>query len=638
MGTLFPTFLIAAAAVAVPLWLHLFHRTDARRIDFPALRYLQRTERDHARVIRLRQLLLLLLRTAAVLLLVGAGARLYVRAGTAAHPPTAVAIILDNSASSGRVIGTRRILDVLKDRAFETVSAAGPDDRIWVIRAGEPWTPSLPRDCAGAEASIRDSEPRDTRADLHAALARARELLATSGLPVREIHVLSDLQATNLGAAPPPGLQDIPVLVWTPPTPTGANRGVVDVTVGGGLAPLAGQRWEVAVELAAYGSADSGEIPVRVVVDGRIRGAGSAPANASVVLALPPLAEGWVTGWAETDADALRADDRRYFAFRSRTPPRVSTAGAVPAFVEEALGVLEAAHRLTRVGTGPADLVLSFGGTGAAESGGAPVFVVPDPDPLLLPALNRRLAAAGVPWRYEAQTRDGEARVTSRHLPDVLEGLRVARWFRLDPRAPSSTPPRVLARAAGEPWLLETGTTAGRRFLLLASPASPAASDLPVTPGLVRMLDWAASAWAGGGGTAVSLVAGAPLPAPAAADRVRRPDGSETPLDGTRMVQATSAAGLYAFLSGDSVVGWAAVSTPREEADPTPGEPGRLHPAAHVVADAQAWPDVVFVVRRGGEVWRPLLGAALLLLIAESLLAASGREGRRSRREVAAGV
>ena len=109
MGFLNPLFLLAGLAVAVPLLLHLVHRHESRRLAFPALRYLQRTERQHARQIRLRQLLLLLLRVAAILLIVAAGSRLFLRGRGSVHDPTAVVIVLDNSMSSGLVRRAVRI-------------------------------------------------------------------------------------------------------------------------------------------------------------------------------------------------------------------------------------------------------------------------------------------------------------------------------------------------------------------------------------------------------------------------------------------------------------------------------------------------------------------------------------------------
>ncbi|HUF77033.1 MAG TPA: BatA domain-containing protein, partial [Longimicrobiales bacterium] len=120
MGALNPLFLLAAVAAAVPIVLHLFQRHEKRRFSFPALRYLERTEREHAREIRLRQLLLLLTRVAVLLLLVGAGARLIFAGQGGAHAPTAVAIVLDNSMSSGLVVGERRVLDELQELALQT--------------------------------------------------------------------------------------------------------------------------------------------------------------------------------------------------------------------------------------------------------------------------------------------------------------------------------------------------------------------------------------------------------------------------------------------------------------------------------------------------------------------------------------
>ena len=58
-----------AAAVAVPLVLHLWRRRAQARVEFPAVRYLLRMEREHAREVRLHNVLLMLLRVGIVLAL-----------------------------------------------------------------------------------------------------------------------------------------------------------------------------------------------------------------------------------------------------------------------------------------------------------------------------------------------------------------------------------------------------------------------------------------------------------------------------------------------------------------------------------------------------------------------------------------
>jgi hypothetical protein len=99
-----PALLALAAAAAVPLLLHLMRRRIARRIEFPAARYLLRAERENSRRMRLRNLLLMLLRVAAVLLLTAAAARPVGRLAVAGHAPTAVAIVLDNTLSTAAVV------------------------------------------------------------------------------------------------------------------------------------------------------------------------------------------------------------------------------------------------------------------------------------------------------------------------------------------------------------------------------------------------------------------------------------------------------------------------------------------------------------------------------------------------------
>ncbi|HSG49681.1 MAG TPA: BatA and WFA domain-containing protein, partial [Longimicrobiales bacterium] len=321
MGALNPLFLLAAAGIGVPLFLHLFHRHQARRLSFPALRYLHRTERDHARRIRARQIVLMLLRIVAVLLLVGAGARLFLRGPGSAHAPTALAIVLDNSMSSGLVRGQERTLDHLKAVALRTLDVANESDRIWVLRAGEPWHASVPGTREQARRVVQETLPTAARGDLSAALAHAAELVGTAGLEAAEIHLLSDLQATAFSELPIPA-GDVPVVVWAAEEEGASNRGIVRVVVGGGLPPLQGQRSELTLQASRGADGDTVPIPVRVTMDDRIRGAGAVPPGASLALPLPAASAGWVLGTVDADPDDLSADDRRYFAFRARPAPR----------------------------------------------------------------------------------------------------------------------------------------------------------------------------------------------------------------------------------------------------------------------------------------------------------------------------
>ncbi|MYH48328.1 MAG: hypothetical protein F4151_02045, partial [Gammaproteobacteria bacterium] len=284
MGFLNPLFLAAAAVVAVPLILHLFHRHELRRVPFPALRYLLRATRDHARTIRIRQLLLLLLRVAICLLLVLAGSRLFWRGAGGTHQPTALVIILDNSLSSGLVQGEQRVLDRLKALALETLDEAGPEDRIWVMRAGEPWDVAVPGSPVQARARVLETQVSGGRGDLAAAIERAGALVSAAPLDETEIQLLSDLQATAFpGDAPVVLPADTRLLVYQAPSSAEDNRYLTEVLVGGGLAPMTNERSQVSI---AVGGREEGAdtLAVRLVVGGRTVGATTITAGSEALL------------------------------------------------------------------------------------------------------------------------------------------------------------------------------------------------------------------------------------------------------------------------------------------------------------------------------------------------------------------
>jgi hypothetical protein len=634
MGALNPLFLAAGIAVAVPIILHLFHRHESRRFSFPALRYLERTEREHAREIRFRQLLLLLTRVAILVLLVGAGARLIFAGLGGAHPPTAVAIVIDNSMSSGLVLGDRRVLDELKSRALETLAGASDEDRFWVIRAGEPWLPAIAGGIPEARAAIDATETSASGGDLTAALERAAELLGTAELEDREIHLLSDLQSTafDLPGAEPAG--DLPVVVWAPSEEAASNHALTEILVGGGLPPLEGQRTEVTVG-ALEASGDTARWTVRLVVDGRVRGAGTLSAGSQTTIALPSTALGWVEGYVEADPDDLRSDDRRYFAFRARRAPAVTVSGSRSLFVGEAVGVLEGSGRLRSVPPADAELMIVQDGVGLDARGpGTAALVIPPEDPTLLPALNRRLADASIPWRFEPRVDAGEADVTGEALPEPLRGVRVRRWYDLTAAGDAPAEQRVRAEVDGRPWAVEGAAADGRRYLLVASPLTAAATTLPVSTGMIRFIDWTASDWTGAG-TTQGYQAGAYLPAPNGATHVRFPSGREVEIDATATVRGTSEAGTYTFLAADTVVALMALNPPASESRLDLLERRDFETAigaeADDVSDPQDWARAVFRTRVGGEAWWPFLLVAALLLIAESVIATSGNRQRVGR-------
>lgn len=641
MAFLTPALLALVAAVAVPLALHLLHRSQGKRIAFPALRYLLRTEKDHARRIRTRQLVLLAIRCSAIVLAALAAARLVVRGSGAAHPPTAVALIVDNSLSSGRVVGETRVLDELRQAALDVVDQAAPGDLFWVIRVGEPWDLATPLTASEARTRLEDTEVSGAAGDLIPSLERARALLEESPLEIREIHLVSDLQASAFrgreGEDDRVQLGGLPVVVRTGLGADGANRYVRSATVGGGLTPRANRRTEVTVSVGGP-PGDSATVPVRVVLGEQLRGAAETPVEGTAVLAVGPFVQGRLEGYAETDPDDLRADDRYYLSVQIAPPPAVATVGDPGPFVQEALGVLESGGRLRRTDVGDADVVFLEWGQGLASlSEGQRAVVLPGPDPALRTAASRRLQEAGA----EITLGPGSGAPTTIGADGTgsgLEGVGVRRQRTLQIAAGSSARPRVTLDGGGA-WLAEADIPSlSQPLLVVASRLDPAETDIPLEAAMIPLVEWLVSG-AGAGVAAARVEAGLPISLPPGATHVEAPAGTRTAVDGSREFRFTGTPGIYSILAEDEILERVAVNAPLRESLLAPlgdQELRRVLADADVVlADGPAeWRNRVFTQRSGREAWPWLVGGALVLLLLESWVASSGGAPARTTRSI----
>jgi hypothetical protein len=645
IGFLYPAFLAAAAAAALPVILHLVRRREVRRLTFPAMRYLRRAEQRHARRLRLRHLLLLSARVLIILLAAFAAAGPLVgRGGAADHRPTALAIVVDESLSSARLLGGRRLADLYAERARLALELLTAEDRIALFSAVRPGEGAVTTDPVGAREYLRELRPTAGVAELANAIRQAEAWLQAWGELRRELHVLTDLQrisaeAPGPEAATPTGAgRDVSVVVFSPelgPQSNGALGNPVPEAV-----PLtAGQHTRVSVALHWFGpERPSAPTVIRLVRGEDVVAAAEGEFGGSALLRMPPQDSGWVQGYVEIARHGLAADDRRYFTWFVRPAVRVALLGELGAFLNHAVEALTRGGRLSRVEPSEAEVWVSSGGQRIEEAlvAGASVLVVPPSDPLELTRLNTRLDRARIPWRYEAVPgARGLARIAEGAPMAGLSGLEVREWHRLVRSALASGDTALIRLSSGEPWLVRGNTNDGSTYLLLASPLTETASDVPVSAGMVPLVDAMVGSWARPGVVgAVDFEGVASVRLPARAREVVYPDGSRTPGEGGAWLQV-SAAGNYSATDGVNVLMAFSVNAPLIEADLTRGRPEDLEaalPAADWTwiqgTDPAAWQQAIFRARRGKLAWRPLVVLLLLASIVEAGLAAAGR--RRS--------
>jgi hypothetical protein len=202
LSFLSPLFLAGAAAASIPILIHLFHRRTEPVIDFAAMRFLRRAPVEHSRRRRLRELLLLALRVAALCLLALAFARPYLAQSAAALSAPVTMVLVDTSVSmtapgqfeKARTLAADALRNAPATHAVALVAFANAAD---VVAA-----PS--EDRAGALAAVAKLQPGAGATRYRTALARAAEAIGDrSGRFV----VVTDLQqsgwdATDEGTVP----------------------------------------------------------------------------------------------------------------------------------------------------------------------------------------------------------------------------------------------------------------------------------------------------------------------------------------------------------------------------------------------------------------------------------------------------
>jgi hypothetical protein len=364
-----PLFLLGLLAGAIPVLIHLFTRRRPRERPFPSLEFLAEVNQSEVRRLRLKQWLLLLLRTLAVVALALALARPALRgggarAGTAAA--TTVVALVDVSGSMGAAgvaagDATPPTLARQAGRVVEDLLATlGPADELLLVpydRAphpvGERPGGDVPRLRAAAQALEAGAATTDHRAALEAA---ARALAASRSLN-RELFWISDFQATGFapgsgapgrgeGPAVPPGpWEDVRVFLVPLSPRTRANVALTDAA----LTPAAGGP-ALTVSAAAF-DASPGDLAVAVrdlaggAGDPEGRGTGELgrgflglPARGTAETLLPLARLPGEGGVAVIPADVLPLDDRRVFAAgRAGTLRVVLRADGPPAPLQLAL-------------------------------------------------------------------------------------------------------------------------------------------------------------------------------------------------------------------------------------------------------------------------------------------------------------
>lgn len=688
--TFLNTALLAALSLGlIPILIHLLNRQRFKQVDFPTLRFLKEMQRQKMRQVKIRQLILLLLRTLAVLFLVLALTRPVIRSTAGILPgveaKSTVVLVIDRSASMQTETSSGTRFREVQTRAQEILASMGDNDEIQVVWADPAPTlfPEFPTNhVALIREAIVDAEATYQGGDIVNALQAARKILGASQNLHKEVYVLSDFS----GSAWPEAMPDLELLpddvrLFLIPTSSDSRRnmGIIDAHITSRLI-TPGRPVELAFQAFNSGSVPAEERIVSVYVSGRrvaqTRVSLQAGRQQEYRIKFVPEEPGSQTGYVRIeDPDDFAADDKREFVLR--VPPRLQVA---------LVGAEGPARQLTGLAMNPtADpdafvqvqkflpaefetsdwsgidviIIVDAPEFGIGFESRIRDFVESDKGVMVIPGPSFDLrahagwmASLGLPGlveTIEAEAAPYQWGKTDLNHP-LFEGLfeetpAVASpdFKRIVTTTGTGTAVDVISFSNGAPFMLETRAGKGRAILLLSSP-DPEWSSL-FRSGIFPPLLVSGSAYLSGIGTSgeeYQLTAGKAAQLsftgrPGSENyEIKRNEwsatlGLETGLSGFALkIPALSDPGTYDLWQGSRRLGVLAVNTPASESNilPAPESFYRASLGGKLTELGQG--DNVKVAinegRFGRELWKLCLYIALLMLLAEMVI---GRVGRR---------
>jgi hypothetical protein len=313
IGFLSPLFLIGAVAAAIPILLHLFHRKTEVIVDFPAVKLLKRAPAQQHRRRRLRELILLALRVAALVLLAVSFARPYFSGSTAPDSAPLTVIAIDTSMS----MTAPGQFDRAREAANRALNATPASHGLALISFNDAASVVVQptTDRSAVSVAIAGLAPGDNGTRYRTALARASEVIGT-----REgrVVIVSDLQQVGWESNDDGGLPDgvnVEVISIAPPT--------------GNLALTSAERRDrrIVASVQNYGHAEV-KAPVRVIAGGK------EIAKADVTVAALGAADVELTASLPQSGDAeVRIDDPSGYQPDNIRLVRLEPAPAVPILV-----------------------------------------------------------------------------------------------------------------------------------------------------------------------------------------------------------------------------------------------------------------------------------------------------------------
>jgi hypothetical protein len=340
MHFLYPGFLFAFAALAIPVIVHLFNFRRYQKVYFSNVQFLKELQEQQASRRNLKERLILTARLLALAFLVLAFAKPFIPSNQTVNvsKQQVVSVFLDNSYSMQTLSKEGSLLDEAKHHAKEIAASYGINDRFQL----------LTQDFEGKHQRLLSRDEFNDAVDAVKISPQSRSLqqiinrqksLIKSQQATASIYILSDFQA-NMGKKP---LANIDSSIALNFVQLKANQ-LPNITIDSiwllSAVHRPDENEKLVVRLHNYADQKADKVPLKLTVNGQQKALGSFSLAARAVqndtLAFSGLKAGWQRGDLQLQDNPITFDNQFSFTFnvKNQMPVLLINGGSVNPYLK----------------------------------------------------------------------------------------------------------------------------------------------------------------------------------------------------------------------------------------------------------------------------------------------------------------
>lgn len=318
MQFLFPTFLFALTALAIPVILHLFYFRRFKKVYFTNVRFLREVKEETSARSKLRNILVLIARLLTLLFLVLAFAQPFIpQTAEVKQGQKAVSVFVDNSFSMTALSQNAPLLERAKQRAREIVQAYQVDDEFQVLTNDFEGRHQRMVSREDALNLIDEIKISPATRELSTVLTRQKNALNTGKAESQTAYVISDFQQN---IADIKTFTDTTFEINLVPLQAVQERNVgIDSAWFEAPVQMVNQTNDLLVSVRNYSTEDADNVRLTIRYENQTKPVGTLniPAGSAVTDTVPItiLRTGWHTGELAITDYPVQFDDHYFFAF-----------------------------------------------------------------------------------------------------------------------------------------------------------------------------------------------------------------------------------------------------------------------------------------------------------------------------------